>query len=191
MRRTLILMALVAFTLVSTYAAAATPAVPRPAAEFAIQMPNGKQALLSQYRGKVVALGFYFTTCPHCQVTCAFMERLSGQLGAKGFQPIGVAFNENANMLVPDFTRSMRLTFPFGPASRESVYDFLHEDPNARGTVPQMVLVDRKGVVRYQSPPAGDDIFFKEDTLRKRIEELLSEPAGKPAAKSAAKKKAN
>ncbi len=187
MRRSLILMALVAFTCAFTYAAT----VPRPAAEYAIQMPNGKQVLLSQYRGKVVALGFYFTTCPHCQVTCAFLERLSGQFGAKGFQPLGVAFNENSNILVPDFTRSLRLTFPFGPASRESVYDFLQEDPNARGTVPQMVLVDRKGVVRYQSPPAGDEEFFKETTLRKRIEELLSEPVGKSAGKPVAKKKAN
>lgn len=44
-------------------AASAFPAqAPRPAPEFAIQMPGGGQTLLSGYRGKVVLLAFLFTT---------------------------------------------------------------------------------------------------------------------------------
>jgi len=36
--------------------------VPRPAGEFAINMSDGSQVLLSQYNGKVVLLAFMFTT---------------------------------------------------------------------------------------------------------------------------------
>jgi peroxiredoxin len=165
------------------HAPAVAAEVPRKAPEYAFTMPNGKQVLLSQYRGKVVAFGFYFTTCPHCQVVCQLMERLSGQLGAKGFQPLGVAFNEVSAPLVADFMRVYRITFPFGASPRETVYKFLGENPNARGTVPQMVLIDRQGMIRYQSRHEGDEVFFKEETLRSRIEELLREGAGRPAPK--------
>jgi hypothetical protein len=36
--------------------------VPRPAGEFEYILPNGKTALLTQYKGKVVVLEFLFTT---------------------------------------------------------------------------------------------------------------------------------
>jgi hypothetical protein len=59
-------------------------------------------------------------------------------------------------------------------------------------TVPQLVLIDRSGVIRYQSPlNGGDGTFFQEATLRARIEELLKEPAGKVAGKPGSKKKSN
>ena len=166
--------------------------VPRKAPEYAFLMPNGKQVLLSHYRGKVVAFGFYFTTCPHCQVMCQYMEKLSGQLGARGFQPLGVAFNEISPAMVADFMRTYKITFPFGFSPRETVYEFLQENPNARGVVPQMVLIDRRGVIRYQSRHEGDDTFFREDVLRSRIEELLREPVGRtPAPASKTQKKSD
>ena len=46
----------------SAAAASAEPPVPRPSPEFVLRYPPGKQELLSQYRGKVVALEFLFTT---------------------------------------------------------------------------------------------------------------------------------
>jgi|SRR5271166_4954502 len=36
--------------------------IPRKATEFPIQLPNGKQVLVSQYRGKVLCLVFILTT---------------------------------------------------------------------------------------------------------------------------------
>ena len=36
--------------------------VPRKAPEFAIQMPDGKQVLVSSYKGKVLCLAFILTT---------------------------------------------------------------------------------------------------------------------------------
>ncbi len=36
--------------------------VPRKAPDFAIQMPDGKQVLVSSYKGKVLCLAFILTT---------------------------------------------------------------------------------------------------------------------------------
>jgi peroxiredoxin len=180
------------FALVGMAAAVLAAAeVPRRADEFALQLATGKQVLLSQYRGKVVALGFYFTTCPHCQHTCQYMEKLTGELGARGFRTLGVFFREGDSLFVSSFATNFKLTFPVAYSPRETVYGFLREDGNTYSVVPQMVLVDRQGVIRYQSPHAGDNDFFKEEVLRKRIEELLNEPAGKAPPRSSARKRSN
>src|SRR5271168_2308667 len=79
------------------------PPTPRKAPELTITEAGGKQSLLSSYKGKVVALAFIFTTCPHCQAECGILTKLQGELGDRGFQPLAVAFNENAGMLVNEF----------------------------------------------------------------------------------------
>jgi peroxiredoxin len=154
--------------------------IPRKAPELAVQLPDGQQLLLSQFRGKVVLLEFVHTTCPHCQQSSAFLERLTKELGPKGFQPIAVAFNDNAAQLVPDFIRQMGLTFPVGvPAGanpREIVLTYLQHSMLKTLYVPQMVFIDRKGIIRAQH--GGDDDFFQklEDNVRNELETLLKEP---------------
>ncbi len=157
--------------------------VPRPAPEFVIYLTSGPELLLSRFRGKVVALEFLQTTCPHCQHSAQIMSRWYQELGPKGFQPLGVAFNDMAPMLVPDFIKENRVNFPVGHSQREPVYDFLLHSPVLRLLVPQMVLIDRKGVIRAQSAPEGNDNFFEEKSLRARIEALLQEPAASKSKK--------
>lgn len=53
---------LAALGLALVTAASFAQQVPRPAAEFAINMNGGGQLLLSQYTGKVVVIAFMFTT---------------------------------------------------------------------------------------------------------------------------------
>ena len=163
--------------------------VSRPAPEFAIRLVNGQQLLLSQFRGKIVALEFLNTTCPHCQDCSAIMNKLYKEYGPRGFQPLGVAFNDMATLLVPDYVSQLQLTFPVGVAPREAVMTFLEHPPIQIMYVPQLVFVDRKGIIRAYYP--GGDDFFKapneESNMRADIEKLLKEAAAKP--KTAAKAK--
>src|SRR4051812_18284276 len=131
--------------------------VPRRAPEFAVQMPAGGQVLLSQYKGKVVILEFGFTTCPHCQASSRLLTQLYAEYGPKGFQPIFVAFNDMANMLVTDFVKQNGVTFPAGSSLRGPVMNYLGVTENDRLSVPQIVIIDRKGMIRQQSVPAGDE----------------------------------
>lgn len=158
--------------------------VPRKAPEFAAQMPQGAQLLLSQYHGKVVCLEFLFTTCPHCQASARLLTKLYAEYGPKGFQPVGVAFNDMAGMLVPDFIKNNGVTFPVGFSPREQVLNYLQQPADARISVPQIVLIDRKGMIRQQSLPMNDDQTATEANLRNMIETLLKEPAGNAGKKT-------
>jgi cytochrome oxidase Cu insertion factor (SCO1/SenC/PrrC family) len=51
-----------AILLLALSALSAPAPAPRKSPEFAIQMPDGTQTLLSHYRGKVVLLAFFYTT---------------------------------------------------------------------------------------------------------------------------------
>jgi peroxiredoxin len=160
--------------------------VPRKSPEFAVLMPSGGQLLLSQYRGKVVCLHFIFTTCPHCQAEARVMTQLYAQYGAKGFQPIAVAFNEGAASLVPDFVKSIGVTYPVGYAPRESVLNYLQVSNDTRLSVPQVVFIDRKGMIRQQSLPADDAVTSGEANVRAMVDKLVQEPAAGGAAKKPA-----
>jgi hypothetical protein len=164
--------------LILTLATAVAAEVPRKAPEFAMQMPEGGYKLLSSYRGKVVALEFLYTTCPHCQHASVLMNQLLKEYGPQGFQPLGVAFNPMSKMLVADFVRQFGVSYPIGYSEREPVVSFLANDPNEALHVPQIVFIDKKGMIRQQSLPRGDTNTATEANMRRMIETLLKEPAG-------------
>ena len=146
---------------------------PRQSPEFVINYASGEKQLLSKFRGKVVLCEFLHTTCPHCQHTAETFSKLQDEFGARGFQALGVAFNEMSNMLVGDFIKDYKPTFPVGWANRDPVLVYLGINPMERMAVPQVVLMDRKGVIRMQSPPLGDATLQDEKFLRVKIEEML------------------
>ena len=163
--------------------------VPRRAPEYTVKLTTGRQIPLSSYRGKVVALMFVSTDCPHCQETCRYMEMVQRQYGARGLQTLAVAFNPMAIMLVQEFINKSGATFPVGYEERDAVFAFLQRSTKLQTYVPIMVLIDRNGVIREQH--LGDDPIFTADPttremlqLRAAIDRLLKEPAG--AAKKAA-----
>jgi len=56
---------------------------PREAPEFSLQGSNGAELKLDTYRGKVVILGFGFTSCPEiCPTTLAVLAQTRRRLGA-------------------------------------------------------------------------------------------------------------
>jgi len=155
--------------------------IPRPAPELAVKTTNGQDLMLNKYRGKVVALAFVLTTCPHCQRTARTMSKLNQELGPRGFQPLAVAINDMAQMLIPDFIRDHQVNFPVGYGSRELASGFLQHPVMLQMMMPQLVLIDRKGTIRAQYP--GTDKFFmdEEKNMRETVLGLLNEPAAAPA----------
>jgi peroxiredoxin len=158
--------------------------IPRPAPEFPIRLVDGHRLSLSQYRGKVVVLAFVQTTCPHCQHLSVLLNRMYKEYAPRGFQVLGVAFNPMATLLVPDFVKQLDLSFPVGVGLHEEVESYLQHPAMEILYVPQLVFIDRKGIIQAQY--AGQDDFFKEPAdeanLRQQIEALLKPPAARPAA---------
>jgi cytochrome oxidase Cu insertion factor (SCO1/SenC/PrrC family) len=148
----------------------------RKAPELSFSIPSKGSQLLSQYRGKVVALEFIFTTCPHCQAASKVMTKFQQEYGPRGLQVLDVAVNPNADLLVENFVKDYQVGFPVGWTPQEQMVTFMGFS-SARFVVPQLVLIDRKGVIHYQTPAGEDenwDKLMKEDTIRQHIEELLS-----------------
>ena len=147
----------------------------RKAPELSIAIPGQGQRQLSDYRGKVVALQFIFTTCPHCQAASKLMSKLQDEYGPRGLQVIDVAINPNADLLVENFAKDFHTTFPVGWTTPQQMQAFMGFG-DARYVVPQLVLIDRKGYIHYQTPALSGDDWNKlmaESAIRQHIEELL------------------
>jgi peroxiredoxin len=151
------------------------PNTPRHAPEFVLTFNDGSQKLLSSYRGKAVMVAFVRTDCPHCQHACQVFSKLNTEYASKGFQPIAVAWNEMSKMLVPDFVKANGVNFPVAYSERDKVLEFLQFSPIVRTMVPQIVWIDRKGMIRAQTAPEPDPKMLQEDYWRQMIETLTSE----------------
>ncbi|MDQ2777356.1 MAG: TlpA family protein disulfide reductase [Acidobacteriota bacterium] len=144
---------------------------PRRSPELAFTVPGSGEKLLSQYQGRVVALEFILTTCPHCQAASHVMTRMQERYGNRGFQVLDVAIDPNADLRVENFAKEYQVGFPVGWATIEQMMDYMGF--TERPVVPQLVLIDRRGTIQYQTPREGDPDSMKEDVIAKRIEELL------------------
>lgn len=164
-------------------AATAAPKVPRKAAEFVIQMPDGKPQLLSSYRGKTVVLALMFTTCPHCQKTAGLLAQIQKEYAAKDVQVLGAAFDQGAAFNVQKFNKVFGVNFPCGYSNQKAVMDFLEitEPP----FVPDLVFIDKTGMIRSQY--VGDENFLsnQEVNIRAELDKLIK--ASGPTARKTAK----
>jgi thiol-disulfide isomerase/thioredoxin len=159
-----------------------TEFTPRPAAELKIHEPSGKDTVLSSLKGNVVVVQFLFTWCPHCQVTAKWLSQMEQELGPKGLKILGVAFNDQVNTQDSGKNKAELdkfrgfAKFPVGASPKEPVLRFLQFAPDEAFGVPQLVVIDRRGMIRAQSavrPGQGD--LGDEPVMRAVVENLLRE----------------
>ncbi|MEP6963186.1 MAG: TlpA disulfide reductase family protein [Acidobacteriota bacterium] len=163
--------------LAASIAWAAGP-VPRPVKGFRIQQVAGNPIDLSQQKGRVVAIQFLYTTCGHCMATAKMLSKIQDDLGSKGLQVLGVAFNEEAlanSAAITKFVSSNGITFPVGFALRQAVMSQLGLPVMSDFVVPQIMVIDRKGAIRAQSKPMGSAELQNEAYLREYLGNLLKE----------------
>ena len=173
-----------AWTLVLWMAASAAPSatVPRKSPDFTINEPSGQQIQLSSFKGKVVMMEFLFLRSPNCLNLVQTMNKLNVELGSRGFQPIAIAFpapQSDANQaLVGSMADSLKLTYPVGYTQKEDVDRFLSRANGEMLRIPQVVIIDRAGVIRAQTGGHDGNLNLeKEDYLRTTLEGLLKEGA--------------
>ena len=172
---------------------AAAMNTPQQAPPLAFRLADQKTTIdLTNYRGKVVVLEFLLTTCPHCQRCSSIMQKLYKEFGEKDVQMLGCAVNDMSHMLIAEYSQKLSLTYPVGYGSREMSHQFLQHPFMKTMYMPQLVIIDRKGVVRFHHP--GEDQAFysnEEENMRKEIAQLVKEGgAPAPASKKAPVKKA-
>jgi thiol-disulfide isomerase/thioredoxin len=194
--RTATLALLLALGLSAAFTAEAAAPVPRSSKEFTVATPQGQQILLSSLKGKVAVVQFLFTWCPHCQAFSKVLTQLNADYGSRGFQALGVAFDDDDPKAPPLKEKTLAYSqqyagFPVGISSRTPVLSYLGISELERIGVPQIVVIDRKGQIREQSPSTGGGPLGDVAHLKPLIESLLAEaaPAKTPAKSGDTKKK--
>uniref|UniRef100_Q01Z23 Redoxin domain protein n=1 Tax=Solibacter usitatus (strain Ellin6076) TaxID=234267 RepID=Q01Z23_SOLUE len=152
---------------------------PRPSPPFTIERTTGPALNLRQYRGKVVALAFIQTTCPHCQALTTELNLIAHDYAARGVQFLECAFNPDATATMPGFLEHFKPSFPVGFSNQVAVMSYLQHsvlDPHPL-YVPHMVFLDRAGVIRADYP--GESDFFRNagPNIRAELDKLLKAPA--------------
>jgi peroxiredoxin len=159
--------------------------LPRPAGQWAIPTPDGKQLQLSSYRGKVVVLAFILTTCPHCQKTVGILSKLQPEYSPKGVQILASAAEAGAKTAVPGFVQSFHVPFPVGyNDDAQKLLAFWQYTTARIPMMPIVLLMDRQGNIRFEHE-GHDEKFFgdqQDQNFRTEIDELLKAPAKKIAA---------
>ena len=169
--------------------------VPRTAPELSFFDAAGKAISLSSFKGKVVAVEFLFVRSMHCVRVAQLLNQLNDELGPRGFQVVGVAFSmphsEADPGTVAQFVESYRLAFPVGYTSKENVDQFLNRGKDDVVNIPQVVIIDRSGMIRAQSGNRpGDPKLEDGGYLRTMLDGLLKESSSKTApAKTASSSK--
>lgn len=173
------------FSLAALVAAAAAE-LPRKCPDLTLHMADGKNVPLSQFKGKVVALAFISTTCPHCQNYTQALSAIQKDYAAKGVQILAAAFNDGAQSLLPAFIQQFKPAFPVAWEDRVSTLSFMQISILNQGYVPKVVFIDRAGVIQKQFE--GQDGFFTEadKNTRMALDEMLKAPVAQ--SKAAVKK---
>src|SRR5215471_1265773 len=154
--------------------------VPRKSPEFTISVPLGKTSLLSSYKGKVVVVEFLFVASEHCMHVAQVMNKLERDLGPRGFQPIGIVFDPpgvktSGEKVIPSLVDYFKLTYPVGFASKADVDTYLGRTGNELLAIPQMIVIDRAGMIRAVTGDHTNPKLEDENSLRTLIDGLLKE----------------
>ena len=156
-------------------AVAASPIL-RDSPEFTIVDPSGSTTPLSSFKGQVVVIEFLLYRCPSCLRVAQTINKLHGEMADRGFRPIGIVFDDGVTeQVVRDLARLLKLDYPVGYTTSDQVDRYLGRAMMIRFQVPQVVVIDRSGVIRAQSRPSGEADLTNEGYLRNLVRELLDE----------------
>ena len=160
--------------------------IPRPAMPLKFISHVGQQIDLALYKGKVVLLEWLLTTCPHCQDSSRILSKLQTEYAAKGLQVLGVAIDEGAGLRLPEYVLKYATTFPVGVLPHTVATGFLQASVMEPLMMPQLVVIDRQGIIREQH--GGNDPWHQnaDKNLRASLPKYFAETAGtakKPPAK--------
>mgnify|MGYP001377269082 CR=1 FL=1 len=138
--------------------------------DLAISTTDGQTVEVNKQPGKVVLVDVMMTTCPSCKMASESIQRLYKEFGAKGFLPVAIAIDPQAENVLPLYKNLYGLTFPVGVIPRRQVLDFLSHPADKPLLVPTLVLIDKRG--RIGSTQVG---WIGEAELRSLVTKLLAE----------------
>ena len=149
---------------------AAGPAVPKtspeelipassrkPAPDFTLTDVAGRSLTLSRYRGRVVLLDFWATTCGGCKVEIPWYVEFDRRYRSKGLALVGIdMYGETARVIRP-FMRKSHMDYPVAIGNDALGARFgVHE-------MPLTLLIDRNGRIAVSHAGIVNKAEFEKD----------------------------
>ncbi len=128
----------------SVRTAQAGPRVGTPAPEIDADDFNGKRVKLSDYRGKVVVLVFWYANCPPCRAMIPHERELVERLRDKPFAMISV-YGDVDYEKARDMIAAQHMTWPIVKSGADAIARY------GVTSFPNIFVIDAAGVVRYRS----------------------------------------
>src|SRR5258708_5705655 len=132
----------VGIVLVAGLSAAVTLSDVRKAAPgFTLMDSKGVAVRLSDFKGKVVLLDFWATTCGGCKIEIPWFIEFQNQFKDSGLAVIGVALDEDGWKVVKPFVKAKKMNYPvvIGDDALANLFGVT--------SMPTTLLIDRDGKI--------------------------------------------
>ncbi|GAM07860.1 thiol-disulfide oxidoreductase ResA [Geobacter sp. OR-1] len=114
----------------------------KPAPNFTIKDPDGRDVALSSLRGKVVFLNFWATWCPPCKEEIPSMMKLNQKMNGQPFQMLAVSIDEGGRDAVVSFFKKTGFNLPYLNDPEQKVGKMY----GITG-VPETFVIDKNGIL--------------------------------------------
>lgn len=116
------------------------------AADFTVEMLDGKQITLSKLKGKVVLVNFWATWCPPCREELKHVQKeIIDRFKGKDFVFLPISRGEK-KATVEAFREKAGYTFPMGLDPKQSIFKLF-----ASNYIPRNFLIGKDGKIVYLS----------------------------------------
>jgi thiol-disulfide isomerase/thioredoxin len=137
------------------------PAASRVAArDFTLTDVQGKAITLSKYKGKVVLLDFWATTCGGCKIELPWYVEFDHRYRDKGLLVIGLDMYGETPEVIKPFIAKWKMNYPVAIGTDEIGDRFGLKE------MPLTLLIDRNGKIAISHTGIVDKAAFEEDIQR-------------------------
>jgi cytochrome c biogenesis protein CcmG/thiol:disulfide interchange protein DsbE len=148
-----------------------------PAPNFTLQTLDGQTLSLSQYKGKVVALGL-FHICEPCRIQGTELQKVHDAFkGNPNVQVLGVNSAGNSKEKVKDFLKEfpLTITYPYMTDPKKET-DQLY---GGGRFIPNVYIIDQAGIIRWQR--VGTMEIGAAEVIKSEADKLLAAKPGSGA----------
>lgn len=170
------------------FASLSFAAMPRPAGDVPFTALGKGVDNLTKYKGKVVLIEFFMTTCPDCQKSVKVLNNIQQEFKSHGVRVIGLAFRpDDDEAALKKFAEKYNVKYTLGTIDPVLMTTFGELTPEQHPTVPMVFFIDRNGMVqaRYFASEPFMLEQYQEQNIRLKLMFYL-QPGAAPAKAAAA-----